>query len=107
MERKRNTIKRRLERLYRTFDRSFLSTDPLEFVHRYTAARNREIAGLISSSLAYGRVAGIRGSVGKVLSIMGKSPYGLTMAFRPGRHGGAFSGFSHRFTPGSDRSRLV
>ena len=34
-----------------------LKNDPLSFVHRYTEAKDQEIAGLFASQLAYGRVS--------------------------------------------------
>ncbi|MBI5811001.1 MAG: TIGR02757 family protein [Deltaproteobacteria bacterium] len=107
IDKRRAALRRRLERLYRTFDASFLSTDPLEFVHRYSNDRDREIAGLIASTLAYGRVEGIKRSVTSVLSAMGKSPCRFTERFRPERDGGRFDGFVHRFNTGKDISCLI
>ena len=101
------SLKRELERLYRTYDRAFLHTDPLEFVHRYKTARDREIVGLVASSLAYGRVEGIRRSVERVLRVMGASPYKFTINFEPQSGGRLFSGFRHRFNDGDDITCLV
>lgn len=102
-----STFKGYLDRLYETFDLEFLSTDPLEFVHRYDRPEDREIVGLISSSLAYGRVAGIKKSIHRVMEAMGKEPYRFTMAFSPKRDGRLFSGFVHRFNRGDDISALI
>lgn len=100
-------LKDRLERLYRTYDRGFLSTDPLEFVHRYAGPLDREIVGLIASSLAYGRVGGIKRSIERVLAVMGESPSRFTMRFNPKTAGGLFSGFKHRFNTGADITCLI
>lgn len=100
-------LKRLLERLYKTFDASFLSTDPLCFVHGFERAQDREIAGLIASSLAYGRVEGIKNSIARVLGVMGKSPHDFTMAFRPERDSKRFALFAHRFNTGSDICALI
>ena len=100
-------LKAQLERLYRTFDLAFLASDPLEFVHRYSAPEDREIAGLIASSLAYGKVAGIKRSVARVLGAMGPSPYRFTKRFDPRRHREAFKGFVHRFNNGDDMACLL
>lgn len=100
-------MKLRLDRLYRTFDNGYLETDPLEFVHRYKSPGDREVVGLIASGLAYGRVAGIKNSVERVLSVMGKSPRRFTMRFDPERHQGLFDGFKHRFNTGRDISCLI
>ncbi|GMR04172.1 MAG: TIGR02757 family protein [Thermodesulfobacteriota bacterium] len=107
MSRKKNLLKDRLERLYRTFDRGFLSTDPLEFVHHFSDPADREIVGLISSSLAYGRVKGIRNSIEKVMSVMGGSPYRFTRGFTPKSGRRLFSGFKHRFNTGDDIACLI
>jgi uncharacterized protein (TIGR02757 family) len=104
---KKNRLKAHLDRLYKTFDSSFLSTDPLEFVHKFSRSKDREIVGLIASSLAYGRVEGIRRSIEKVMGIMGSDPYGFTMRFRPSRDSRLFSGFVHRFNRGEDISCLL
>jgi uncharacterized protein (TIGR02757 family) len=91
-------LKRELDALVRAFDASFLSTDPLHFVHGYKRDRDREIVGLIASCLAYGRVDGIKKSVGRVLGAMGKSPYEFTLNFNPAEGLRLFDGFVHRFS---------
>ncbi|HMV69691.1 MAG TPA: DUF2400 family protein, partial [Myxococcota bacterium] len=46
-----------LEHLYRTADHAaHRARDPVAFVHRYATRADQEIAGLLASSLAYGRV---------------------------------------------------
>ncbi len=100
-------LKKRLETLYRTYDRAFLESDPLSFVHRYSSSEDREIAGLIASSLAYGRVAGIKKSVEKVLSVMEGGPARFVMGFRPHADGERFAGFRHRFNTGRDITCLL
>jgi uncharacterized protein (TIGR02757 family) len=97
MSMKRKDLKRELERLYRTFDHGYLSSDPLEFVHRYHVDTDREIAGLVSSSLAYGRVAGIRSTLEKVFSVTGQDLFVFTRGFDPKKGPRAFSGITHRF----------
>ena len=100
-------LKTQLERLYKTYDITFLSSDPLEFVHRFKDARDREIAGFIASSLASGRVAGIKRSVETVLALMNTEPYRFTINFKPEKHEKAFSGFIHRFNNGDDVACLL
>jgi uncharacterized protein (TIGR02757 family) len=104
---KNKRLKIHLDRLYRTFNRSYLATDPLELVHGFSRSEDREIVGLIASSLAYGKVQGIKRSVKGVLDIMGPDPYGFTMRFRPGKESRLFSGFVHRFNRGEDISCLL
>jgi len=52
-------LKRPLDALYATYDATYLSPDPLELVRHFDRPEELEIAGLMASSLAYGRVRGI------------------------------------------------
>ncbi|MBI5562990.1 MAG: TIGR02757 family protein [Deltaproteobacteria bacterium] len=96
-----------LDRLNTRYGKAYLPSDPLEFVHGYRTPEDREVAGLIASSLAYGRVEGIRRSVGAVLGAMGKSPAAFAMRFDPARDRAAFAGFVHRFNRAADIRCLV
>ncbi len=100
-------LKRRLDRLYKAYDREFLSSDPLYYLHRFSSPADREIVGLIASSLAYGRVAGIKKSIEKVLTVMEGDPSGFVANFRPHIEGRLFRGFRHRFNVGEDVSCLL
>jgi len=61
-------LKNSLDRLYIKYNKKkFVHPDPLEFLYNYRDIRDREIAGFIASSLAYGRVAQILKSVSGVL----------------------------------------
>ena len=100
-------LKGALDRLYETFDRDSISPDPLEFVHRFAEPRDQEIAGLIASSLAYGRVDQIKKSIDRVMEIMDWSPYAFTVNFRPQRDVKRFIGFVHRFNSGEDVACLI
>ena len=84
-----------------------LYRDPLEFIYRYDDVRDREIAGLIASALAYGRVRQILKSVSEVLDRMGASPYRLLIETREEKIEKRFAGFKHRFTTGDDIGRML
>jgi len=97
-----------LERLYVGYNRrEFVHPDPLEFLYRYDSLGDREIAGLVAASLAYGNVWQILGSVGVVLERMGSSPYSFVLDSSAGRLRSAFSDFRHRFTTGRDVAALL
>jgi len=100
-------LRESLDGLYDRFDASFLSPDPLEFVHRFSEPRDQEVAGLIAASLAYGRVAQIRKTIGKVMEAMEWSPYAFTAGFQPKRDGKAFEKIVHRFNTGDDIGCLI
>lgn len=95
-------LKTYLEELYKTYDRRFLDTDPLKFVHLYNRKEDQEIVGLISSSLAYGTVERIFICMEKVLRIMEDRPYEFVMNFNPWEDVKRFNGVQHRFTNGKD-----
>ena len=90
-------------------DVRYLSSDPLEFVHRYTDPHDQEAVALIAALLAYGNVKQIRKSVQSALERMARistSPKDFvkklkTPSFRRQAHQ-AFDGFVHRFNMGSD-----
>jgi uncharacterized protein (TIGR02757 family) len=96
-------LRQLLDDIYRKYHhRRFVHPDPLEFLYSYEDIRDREIAGLIASSLAYGRVAQILKSVDSILSLMGPSPYDYIMNTDTMRLRERFSFFKHRFTPGEE-----
>ncbi|MCK4468632.1 MAG: DUF2400 family protein, partial [Desulfobacterales bacterium] len=86
----------RLDILYKRYNRRrYVHPDPLEFLYSYKEIRDREIAGLIASSLAYGRVAQILKSVAYVLDIMNPSPYLFLKNSTYTSIKRAFAGFAH------------
>ncbi len=92
-----------LEQLYRTYNRrEFVTPDPVEFLYRYENPADREIVGLIASSLAYGRVGQIKKSVEAVLEPMGMSPARFVRDASPGSLNSTFLRFRHRFTTGEE-----
>ena len=65
----------RLERLYAVYsDPRYISPDPLETVLPFRETADREIAALIASALAYGRVRQILNSLDAVFRITGPHP---------------------------------
>jgi uncharacterized protein (TIGR02757 family) len=104
---RRDALRARLDILCRAYDASALSSDPLQFVHRYEDPLDREIAGLVASSLAYGRIAQILASVTAVLDPLGPSPARALAALRPGEALRLYAGFRHRFNDGRDIACLL
>jgi len=97
-----------LNSLYRRYNRrDYVHPDPLEFLHNYPAIRDREIVGLIASSLAYGRVAQILTSVRQVLDTLGPSPHAFLMATSDRSLVQRLSSFKHRFTTGTEMAGLL
>ncbi|MFH1619648.1 MAG: TIGR02757 family protein [bacterium] len=97
-----------LEKLYRKYNRKeFVHPDPLEFLYNYDDPLDREIAGMVASSLAYGRVHQIIKSVAKVLDRMSPSPRLFLKKSSASSTANAFSAFKHRFTTGGELSSML
>ena len=102
------SLKKRLNRVYGKYSRrEYAQYDPLKFLYGYGDIRDREIAGLVASSLAYGRVAQIVGSVSAVLDRLGPSPRLYVEETKTSKVERAFTGFRHRWTTGADIAALL
>lgn len=99
-------LRTRLEHLYRTYDRVLVPHDPVFLVHRYAEPDDREVVGLVASSLAFGRVQSILQSIDRVLAIMGPSPARFVRAFEP-RQASLFDRSVHRWSRGRDVACLA
>ena len=80
--------------------------DPLQFVYRYRAPADREIAGFLSAGLAYGRVEQIEKSLDNLFARMGDSPYEFVRDFDKTKRR-QLGNFKHRFTSGDDIADLL
>jgi len=97
-----------LENLYRKLNRrEFVHPDPLEFLYLYDDPEDREVVGLIASTLAYGRVKQILKSVSNVLERLGARPAEFVRSSSADSLRVAMDGFKHRFTTGDDLCRLL
>ena len=96
-----------LEALYDQYNhRSYVSPDPLQFLYDYPDSLDREIVGLIASSLAYGRVTQILKSVDEILCEIGEPKNFLEKTTKP-RLLNIFHGFKHRLTTGEEIASLL
>jgi len=100
--------KKKLNELYDKYNHAkFVHPDPLEFLFNYENISDREIAGIIASSLAYGNVRQILRSVSAVLSKMGKSPRDYLESQSDTRIKDDTCGFQHRFTSGGELAQFL
>lgn len=105
---RRKLHKRELDNLYRRFNhRCYVHPDPLEFLYAYGDVRDREIAALLASALAYGRVAQILPRVSQLLGPMGSSPRAFLISTSRSDMEGLFGGFVHRFARGEHIRSLL
>ncbi len=101
-------MKKKLDRLYDRYNRrAYVHPDPIEFLYGYSDIRDREIAGLIASALAYGKVAQILKSVSGVLEKMGPSPSGYLLSTPSAQIISDFHPFVHRFAKGPQLSAFL
>ena len=97
-----------LEGLYGQCNRrEYVHPDPLEFLYPDHEPRDRELAGLVASSLAYGRVTQILKSVSLVLERMNPSPFSFLLHATEKTLRSRFSNFKHRFTTGEELVRML
>lgn len=107
-ERRPIVVKDRFDRLYDTYNRrKYVHPDPLELLYGYDDVGDREIVGLVASSLAYGRVAHILKSVSPVLDAMGPSPATFLERSSLRSLERTYAGFKHRFTTGIELARIL
>ncbi len=103
---KHNKLYDKLEYHYRAFDRSKISPDPLEVLHRYSNPEDVEIIGLLSSIFAYGNVNLILRILDNLGTLVGKHPYDFVKNFDYGKDNKLFRGIRYRFYTESDIANL-
>jgi len=92
-----------LEGLYNQYNQAaFVSPDPLQFLSSYSQIQDREIVGLIASSLAYGQVKIILNNVSQVLKLLGKYPYKTLLEKDDFWFKNQLQNFRHRWHSGKD-----
>lgn len=97
-----------LDELYEKYNRrDFVHPDPLEFLYVYSRLEDREIVGLIASSLAYGNMQQILKSVSLILAPMGKSPRAFVENSSDQEIKKTYVGFKHRWHTGNDIAALL
>lgn len=99
------------EHAYRSFHRpELISPDPLELVREFPCHRDREVVGLIASSLALGRVDGILAAAGTVIGRLldyGDSPARMLLRSDVAVLDAVARGFVYRFFDESQLAGLL
>ena len=91
-------LRDKLEEFYNTYTcKRYVDPDPLLFLYNYPDKKDREVAGFIAASLAYGRVEMIMKTVGQVLDRLGKHPAAFLRRTTKKDLAGMFQGFVYRF----------
>lgn len=85
----------------------YLEIDPLLVVHRFNKKKDIEIVGLLSASLAYGRVNIIIKSIEKILFAANNDLSDFTLNTTFNRKQKILKEFKHRFNDGEDIALLL
>lgn len=103
---KNSELKQKLDDHYKYFDKSQISPDPLEFLHRFSNPADIEISGFISSVFAYGNVKQIINTLNKIHSLIGNNSHQfvLNYSLKTGRK--LFANLKHRFYSTEDIVQL-
>ncbi len=100
--------KETLEALYRRHNRrACADDDPVGFLHAYPRLSDREIAGLVASSLAFGQVGQIRAMISRALSVLGARPSAFLRETKEAVWTRALGDFRHRWVTGRDLAGLL
>jgi uncharacterized protein (TIGR02757 family) len=96
-----------LDAVYAQYNRpEFIRPDPMQFLFEYSDAQNREIVGLVASSLAFGTVKHILTSVQKVLDRM-IEPRAYLDGATAKSLARDFKDFRHRYVTGEHLSAML
>ncbi len=101
-------LKQKLDSIYQEYNkRKFVDPDPLLYLYKYSDKKDREIAGLIAASFAYGQVLQIMKTVNFVLENMGPSPHAYVLERSERAMAEDFKGFVYRFANQSHLAGLL
>ena len=89
-----------LVKKYETHD--FIKNDPVQFLHRFSKMQDIEIAGLIASSLAYGKREAFIEKLNYIFKILGTSPHDFCLNLDKTACEYFFKDFKYRFNTGAD-----
>lgn len=97
----------KLDEIVESFDYSHhRENDPVKFVWQYDSCPDREVAGVVASSLAYGRIDVFEEAIEEALSQIGSSPANAILNnFKQVESG--LESFSYRMTKGEDLIDLL
>ncbi|MDD5434356.1 MAG: TIGR02757 family protein [Nitrospira sp.] len=87
--------------------KSRIKNDPVEFPHLYQDTEDIEIAGLIASALAFGRIDLFKPVIRKILSFSNGKLYDYIVNFNPYTDAGRFDEMYYRMCKGRDIACLI
>ncbi|MCB0375979.1 MAG: TIGR02757 family protein [Sinomicrobium sp.] len=84
----------------------FIETDPIRIPHRYTAKEDIAVAAFLTAIIAWGNRKSIIANAGKMMQLLGNSPYDFVMNHREAQLE-QFRHFVHRTFNGTDLGYFV
>lgn len=102
-----DSLRAGLDELYRTFDISYIDSDPVRILRRFADPRDQEIMAVVASSLAFGQVSQINRAVEMALFLMNGRPRDFVDDMDPSRELKRWKGFYYRMVRPSDILRLI
>ncbi len=90
-------LQQKLDYHYRSFDRSKISPDPLQFLHLYSNTKDIEVMGFIAAVFAYGNVKQIINTLNKFVEISKNHPYRFITSFSDRKNDKGLQDLYHRF----------
>jgi uncharacterized protein (TIGR02757 family) len=103
----REEVKEFLERKVLEYNRpEFIETDPIAIPHRYRFKEDIEIAGFLTATIAWGGRKIIIQNAGRMLDILGESPYDFILSYKTSDLK-KLASFVHRTFNGEDLTYFV
>lgn len=100
-------LKELLDALYEKYDTpDFIESDPISVPHLFTRREDREIAGFLAATIAWGNRKAIVKSGRRMMEFLDNAPYDFTMNASQ-RELAALDGFVHRTFNGRDLASFV
>ncbi len=99
--------RKRLNKLYREYNnKKYIKYDPIKYVYQFKSNSERELVGLIASSLSFGRVTQIFKAIDRLFEIMNYQPlnYVLSLKKTPDKK---LLSFKYRFVTGQDMFNML
>ncbi|MXN89695.1 TIGR02757 family protein [Flavobacterium sp. Sd200] len=85
---------------------NFIESDPVQIPHLFSLKEDREIAGFLAATIAWGNRKMIINNAKKMVALMGNSPYDFVMNHNE-NHLETLQNFVHRTFNGSDFSTFI
>lgn len=84
----------------------FITSDPVQIIHRYNQKEDIEISGFLTATIAWGNRKSIINNANRMMDLLGNSPYDFIMSHREEQLE-RFDGFVHRTYNAEDLKHFI